>query len=544
MFPWIIKDYINNIEDSNVLTKLGKQNIFRNLNNHVSVQTKEKQEYIINKYLEEKTKPFKNHYGVHYSTSAILFYYIIRLSPITEDSIKFQNMHFDHPNRIFTSLKETWDILDRLYDNRELVPEMFSMPELFLNANCYFMGKNSSNFKLVDDINLPEYASNNPIYMVYINRFYLEDKTISDNLTYWIDNIFGENQLKKNKDSLNVFKKCCYAQETNLLDKYEYHKKNFVNDNDKRENDYAEAKILKKIDKILNFGQVPAKLFDSKHPKKICGTAKLNDYETVFNDSFAEIRNLKKPIRYINKSKSFTYVLYFDNEVEVFKSNKFEKSYKFQMKTPAGLTTYNYNFSYIKKKLQEETDIYQRDKEINLNLISKKNNEIDKLNKKIRDNTNNDIKENYRREIEIRMKELKYFENKRERFNENEFIAVNYYFYYYYNLKDKILSNTPNMRSNKISQLISEDLLELIKLNEKSKSKSQNDIYEKTYNDKIHISVYKEKYFINEFCDCKFFIACQYLDNSIKVYKEETKVIEFLLEDVNFIFIFKQYFKI
>jgi hypothetical protein len=174
-----------------------------------------------------------------------------------------------------------------------------------------------------------------------------------------------------------------------------------------KEDNFAEKKILKKIDKILNFGQVPAKIFDYKHVKKICPTIKLNDYETVFNDSFTEIRNLKKPIRYINKSKTFIYVLYFDNEVEVYKSNKFEKSYKFQMKTPASLTTYNYNFSYIKKKLQEDSELYKRDKENNLNLISKKNNEIDKTNKRYRESTNNDEKEKFTKEKNTKINNIK-----------------------------------------------------------------------------------------------------------------------------------------
>jgi len=235
----------------------------------------------------------------------------------------------------------------------------------------------------------------------------------------------------------------------------------------------------------------------------------------------------------INKSKSFIYVLYFDNEVEIFKSNNFEKSYKFQMKTPAYLITYNYNFSYIKKKLHEESENYNRDKDNNLEFISKKKYEIHKLNKKIRDCTNIKSKENYLGGIENKKRELNNLENIRERFEDIEFIASKYYFHFYYNFKDKSLQNLQNMRSNKISQLIFEDLLELIKLTEKSKSKSQTELYEKTYNDKILISIYKEKYFITEFYDCKFFIACQYLDNSIKVYKEETKVIEFLLEDVN-----------
>lgn len=484
--------------------------------------------------MEDKTKAFKNHFGVHYSTSAILFYYLIRLGPITENSIKFQNMRFDHPNRIFTSISDTWDILERLYDNRELIPEIFSMPEIFLNNNCYYMGKNSTTFKIVDDIFLPEYAKKNPINFTYIHRYFLEDKCVSDSLSSWIDNIFGENQLKKNKESLNVFKKCCYAQETNLVEKYEFLKKSMSQKNQNTENKEAESKILKKVDKILNFGQVPAKLFEYKHPKKNT-LLKQNDYEALFPDLYINFRNMKKPIRYFNKSKSFIYVLYFDNEVEVLKSTKLEKSYKFQLKAPAYLMGYNYNYSYVKKKLKEETEKYKNDIESNEIEISKKEHYIkEELTKKLYNYSKDKIQYPlYRRELDIKKKEIEILLQKKIKFDDPKYLAKNYNsFYHYYFIMDKEESINKESKTNKISQRISEDILSHYKIAEINNLKNLHSEFEKIFNDKIWIPIYNEKFFINEFSDCKFFVACQYLDNSIKIYKEETKFIEFILEDV------------
>ncbi len=462
-------------------------------------------------------------------------------------------MHFDHPNRIFNSIKETWDILARLYDNRELIPEVFSMAEIFLNTNCNLMGKNSSNLKLVDDLILPSYANRNPINFTYIHRFYLEDRFISDNLIAWIDNIFGENQLKKNKESLNVFKKCCYAQETNLIQKYETYKKNNINinskthtsnnnvhtDNSNYPEDDSEEKILKKIDKILNFGQNPAKLFEAKHLKKNFSSIKSNDYETVFNDLAKIPVNMKKPIRYLNKSKNFVYVLYFDNEVEVLKINNLEKNHKFQMKIPANLLGYNYNYLYIKKKLNDESEKLKIDKENNLIEITKRKSDLEilksiisKINNK---DSNNKVYNNHKKEYDIKSRELKYFERKKEKFVDMQYLSNNYYLFYYYNYYlnfDKSFYNKEKINSNKISHLITEDILMHMKLDEKVIGKSQFNENEKIYNDKILLNLYKERFYITEFSDCKFFVACQYLDNSIKVYKEETKVIEFLMEEV------------
>lgn len=634
ILPWVLSEYSKDFTNPSVLAKLGgKQNILRNLSYHVSVQTKPKQEYIIDKYIDEKSKGFKRHFGVHYSTSGFLYYYLIRLSPITEDSIKFQNFHFDHPNRIFVSLKDTWEILDRLYDNRELIPDLFSIAEIFLNANCFYMGKNSTTLQLADDFKLPFYAKDNPVYMIYLQRYLLEDKLVSDNICYWIDNIFGENQLKKSKDSLNIFKKCCYGQETNLKEKYKTYKK-ALNDTSNvimsttnvniqsssalnsiipyspktgnksinlglglasesnniktilfncYNNSWssgvsnignlgeAEVNVMKKTDKILNFGQVPIKLFDAKHPKKF-PKKKFGDFETGFNQFYSDIYYTKKPIRYINYSRNNIYILYFDNEVEVIKTEKLEKNYKFQMKQAANLTCLFYSFSECKQKFAEEQKIFKADKLALEAEIQKITTYLQKLYRD-KDHAKMLCDINYRKAFESAEKkyaqrlgllknnlkllltesniEAKFplvyindyklhhkYSNVNKNFNASNFAAENAAAMSNSNhakeLNTRINTSWNGSqrglkKSNKFSHLLYENVLEMIFLNDKNK---QSQVFERLSNEKIPISFYKEKYYLVEFCDSKFFIASQYLDRSIKVYSGETNVKEFLLEDV------------
>ena len=40
-------------------------------------------------------------YGSHYSTAAVVLYFMIRLEPFTSEAIDLQDGHFDHSARMF-----------------------------------------------------------------------------------------------------------------------------------------------------------------------------------------------------------------------------------------------------------------------------------------------------------------------------------------------------------------------------------------------------------------------------------------------------------
>jgi hypothetical protein len=331
VFPWLITNY-NNL--TGILC-------YRALQYPVSVQHESKRLAAVKKYEDEKEEKFKVHFRCHYSTSAFISYYLIRLSPFTQNQIKLQTMKFDNPNRMFFSIKETWEILEKYSDNRELTPEFFSQPEILINLNCDNFGKRSSDGQRVDDVILPS-GVENAVDFIYQHRTILESKTVSAMLNLWIDNIFGANQLEKNKDSLNIYNKESYEQEKNLEKKVEKYKKGGNNQ------DTLVEKIRDQVNTILNFGQTPHALFRNKHPKKV-GTTKeltnddfINVSDLLFSRQKLELKKFNKGVSYFNYSKSYLYVLNGDKEIEIFDKQFFKRKTQIRLKPYLTFNTFNF----------------------------------------------------------------------------------------------------------------------------------------------------------------------------------------------------------
>jgi hypothetical protein len=340
ILPWILSNYSEITQDSLR---------FRKLKYPVSVQNEEKQKFIIRKYEEEKDEKFKVHFRCHYSTSAFICYYLLRLNPFTQIGIKLQTMKFDNSNRMFVNLKETCDILDKYTDNRELIPELYYQPEMFLNINCNNLGIRTSDSKRVNDVILPDKVSNF-MDLIYQHRKYLECSEINTNIVYWIDNVFGATQLIKTKESLNVFNKECYESELNLSQKYQKYKQKYGYDK-------AFEKIRDKINTVLNFGQTPHPLFRSRHSKKITTQGKLfvRDDISKLSDFLAINKKYKFPagIIYFNYSSSYLYLLNRDKEIEVVDKQSFKRKFKITPKTTLefnmidmneGISVYKYKY--------------------------------------------------------------------------------------------------------------------------------------------------------------------------------------------------------
>ena len=165
----------------------------------------------------------KFHYGTHYSSSAIILYYLIRLQPYSYYNVLLQSGKFDHADRLFYSLKKSYNsasgLNQNLSDVKELIPEFFYLPEIFLNLNHFHLGQLQKKEKglkkppeggskvglkeetqqqqQVDHVQLPKWAFNNPYYFVYLNRLALESDYVSQHLHHWIDLIFGYKQNGK-----------------------------------------------------------------------------------------------------------------------------------------------------------------------------------------------------------------------------------------------------------------------------------------------------------------------------------------------------------
>ncbi|CAD6262757.1 unnamed protein product [Miscanthus lutarioriparius] len=91
----------------------------------------------------------KFHYGSHYSSAGTVLYYLFRVESFTTLSIQLQGGKFDHADRMFSDVSGTWDsVLEDMSDVKELVPEMFYLPEVFTNINGIDFGTTQLGGKL------------------------------------------------------------------------------------------------------------------------------------------------------------------------------------------------------------------------------------------------------------------------------------------------------------------------------------------------------------------------------------------------------------
>ena len=78
----------------------------------------------------------KFHYGSHYSSSAGVLYYMLRVEPFTTLHIKLQSGRFDCADRQFQDIPSSWDsIYSKASDVKELIPEFFYFPDFLVNSN-------------------------------------------------------------------------------------------------------------------------------------------------------------------------------------------------------------------------------------------------------------------------------------------------------------------------------------------------------------------------------------------------------------------------
>lgn len=137
IFPWILKDFSSENID------LNDDNVYRDLRKPIGVQNKKFENYVREKYelFEDPTgamQPF--HYGTHYSNSANVMHYLIRLEPFTTLHIQLQSDKFDVADRQFYSIPSSWKILyENPTDAKELIPEFFYLPEFLVNMNSYYI---------------------------------------------------------------------------------------------------------------------------------------------------------------------------------------------------------------------------------------------------------------------------------------------------------------------------------------------------------------------------------------------------------------------
>ncbi|TRY64090.1 hypothetical protein TCAL_10775 [Tigriopus californicus] len=244
VYPFILSDYTSESLD------LTNPAIYRDLRKPISIQNPEKQERFENNYEATKgTQLGPYHYGSHYSNSGIVLHFLIRVPPFTSMFLKYQDGHFDIPDRSFHDLRNTWNLAssDSSTDVKELIPDLFTLPELFSNLEGLDMGQKQTG-DLVRDVILPPWAKNNPRLFIKLHRQAIESKIVRESISHWIDLVFGYKQRgTAAMESINVFYPATYY--------------GFDLDSIK---DPVER--IARATMIKTYGQTPKQLFKQPHP--------------------------------------------------------------------------------------------------------------------------------------------------------------------------------------------------------------------------------------------------------------------------------------
>ncbi|GAB9469346.1 hypothetical protein Gpo141_00006626 [Globisporangium polare] len=257
VFPWVLSDYTSEVID------LNDPSVFRDLTKPMGALNREEEFRARYDGLSENpdasdlltSKPF--HYGTHYSSAAIVLYYLMRVEPFTTHLLHLQGGKYDHADRLFSSVRGAWNSAagvenaqNGTQDVKELIPEFFYLPAFLKNVNAIEFGRDQ-NGTSVNDVELPPWAHGSAKEFVRVNREALESSFVSANLHHWIDLIFGyKQQGAAAVDACNVFYHLTYEGAVDL----------------ETISDPAMKRAI--VDQINEFGQTPSQLFKTAHPAR------------------------------------------------------------------------------------------------------------------------------------------------------------------------------------------------------------------------------------------------------------------------------------
>ena len=162
---------------------------------------------------DQEIKPYI--FGSNYSNPTYVCNFLVRIFPFTHISIEMQGNKLDDPNRLFFSVNQSFiNSTTQKTDVRELIPEFFYLPEIFLNINEINLGTRDDGVK-VNDVLTP--CNNNPYEFILTMKKILESNKISKNIQKWIDLIFGyKSRGKEAEISNNLFTESSYQENINI----------------------------------------------------------------------------------------------------------------------------------------------------------------------------------------------------------------------------------------------------------------------------------------------------------------------------------------
>jgi len=242
IFPWVIFDFTT--KELN----LADPTIYRDFSKPVGAINSSRLESLkdLNSVVMNSPYLYENAMGC----SLTLFNFLIRIEPFTSLHIEMQSGRFDNPQRIFYSINSLVEsVTTNANDYRELIPEFFFSPEIFLNFNDFNLGTNeiSPNGNVI----LPQWAKS-AIEFVYLHRKALESPIVSASIHHWIDLVWGYKQ--KGVESIksdNMFNPMLYEDI--------WTQENLNNPTLKQQIEVSKTFL----------GQIPPQILKSPHPQRI-----------------------------------------------------------------------------------------------------------------------------------------------------------------------------------------------------------------------------------------------------------------------------------
>uniref|UniRef100_A0A803TAM5 LPS responsive beige-like anchor protein n=1 Tax=Anolis carolinensis TaxID=28377 RepID=A0A803TAM5_ANOCA len=268
VFPWVITNYESEELDLTLPSN------FRDLSKPVGALNPKRGAFFAERYetWEDEQVP-KFHYGTHYSTASFTLTWLLRIEPFTTFFLNLQGGKFDHADRTFSSISRAWRNCQRdTSDIKELIPEFYYLPEIFVNSNNYNLGVMDDG-TVVSDVELPPWAKT-PEEFVRLNRLALESEFVSCQLHQWIDLIFGyKQQGPEAVRSLNVFYYLTYEGAVNLNSITDSVLREFIGMAVRQPSKHTFLSNLLYLfqaveAQIRSFGQTPSQLLIEPHPPR------------------------------------------------------------------------------------------------------------------------------------------------------------------------------------------------------------------------------------------------------------------------------------
>jgi hypothetical protein len=304
-------------------------------------------------------------FGSHFSNSMYVSYYLIRIFPYSITLIEIQGDGFDVADRAFIRLQNSfYSAISEKCDLREILPEFFTLPEMFLNINSLELGKLSSehliqdyesytsdkknNNTLLNDVVMPKWCKKNPYIFIEKYRKILE--SLSININPWIDLVFGYTQRGVKAQRLG-----------NLFSPYAYD--GVINKRLTRENLLKDRPENEFMIRLFEMGVHPTKVFDKKN--KVLKNKPNN--QIIFGESLIAEKSLPE-VQLKSKNDQIKNIIYINcysninDELMILDNNyNFQKIYMQEIKDKELDKSYNIKeikeYSIKNKNLTNDNNI-------------------------------------------------------------------------------------------------------------------------------------------------------------------------------------------